>query len=153
MNNNELSIKRPKSTAGDVQEVETEFDVEPFELYGRRHEIADAQAKAVLTRLSEGVHLDLEVDCRLWTTCDRTLQPTEIELKLFESELVSSPSNRELCIEDWVMDLGRYTGKALPSEVPMQVFAPGTEPLRSGPDEGEIDPRWRALDDLFASEF
>jgi len=91
------------------------------------------------------------VSCRLQTPCDRTLEPTEIEIKLFESELVSGPNHRELCIEDWVMDLGCYTEKALPSEIPMQVFAPGTEPVRSGPDEGDIDPRWRALDDLFAS--
>jgi uncharacterized metal-binding protein YceD (DUF177 family) len=49
--------------------------------------------------------------------------------------------------------VARYTREALPTEIPMQVFAPGTEPVRPSRDEDEIDPRWRGLGDLFASGF
>jgi hypothetical protein len=35
----------------------------------------------------------------------------------------------------------------------MQVFCPGTEPVEPDSQEDEIDPRWRGLDDLFASSF
>jgi len=42
MNSNELSLKRPESRTGDVQEVRMGFEVEAFELYGRQHEMTSA---------------------------------------------------------------------------------------------------------------
>jgi uncharacterized metal-binding protein YceD (DUF177 family) len=87
------------------------------------------------------------------TTCDRTLEPTELRLDLEESEFLPGPNNRELSIQDWELDLVDYTRHALPSEVPMQVFCPGTEPVEPSGTEEEIDPRWKGLGGLFASGF
>lgn len=87
------------------------------------------------------------------TTCDRTLEPVELEMTFEDSEFLSGPSDAELCVEDWVLNVARYTRRALPNEVPMQVFRPGTEPVQPERDEDEVDPRWRGLDDLFASGF
>jgi hypothetical protein len=85
------------------------------------------------------------------TTCDRTLDPTELELEFGDSELLSGPYDPELSVQDWTLDLARYTERALPAEVPMQVFSPGTEPVQPE-DEGDgVDPRWRGLDNLNVS--
>jgi uncharacterized protein len=106
-----------------------------------------------VTRLSEGLHLDLTVRVMVQTTCDRTLEPADLRLQLGESEFLPGPNNRELSIENWTLDLADYTRRALLSEVPMQVFRPGTEPVEPSGTEDEIDPRWRGLGGLFASNF
>jgi hypothetical protein len=87
------------------------------------------------------------------TTCDRTLEPTELQLEFGDSEFLSGPNSRELSVQDWTLDLGRYTERALPNEVPMQVFCPGTVPVEPATAGDEIDPRWRGLGGLFASAF
>lgn len=148
-----IPLKRPGAQVGDHYEVEAKFGVEPFDLYGRHHEIPEARARIGVTRVSDGLHLDVNVVATVQTTCDRTLEPVELNLEFGDSEFLSGPNNRELSVEDWALDLTRYTRRALPSEVPMQVFAPGTEPVHPAKDEDEVDPRWRGLDDLFASGF
>ncbi len=148
-----IPLRRPGAEAGDRHELEESFEVEPFDLYGRHHEIKNARASIGVTCLSEGLHLDLDVRVVIETTCDRTLEPMELNLTLGDSEFLPGPDNRDLSVEDWELDLAGYTERALPSEVPMQVFKPGTEPVQSGSDEQEIDPRWQGLDDLFASGF
>ncbi|MEW6638815.1 MAG: hypothetical protein AB1425_18585, partial [Actinomycetota bacterium] len=117
------------------------------------HEVEEAEASLGVTRVTEGLHLDVRVRAVVRTTCDRTLEPAELVVEFGDSELLSGPDDAELCVEDWAIDLRRYTARALPAEVPMQVFRPGTEPV--GPEDAseEIDPRWRGLDDLFASGF
>ena len=150
---NIVPLKRPGAQAGDYSEVEETFGVEPFELYGRHHEVSDARATVGITRVTEGLHLDLRFSIKVETTCDRTLEPVELDLEFADSELLAGANNRELSVEDWTLDLSDYAGRALPSEVPLQVFAPGTEPVVPEPREDEIDPRWRGLDDLFASGF
>mgnify|MGYP000052912559 CR=1 FL=1 len=146
-----ILLRRPGAEVGDRYEQEATFDVPAFDLYGRHHEVERANADVAVTRLAEGLHLDLEVRVIISTTCDRTLEPTELEVTLGESEFLPGPTNRELCIEDWKLDLAAYTEHALPSEVPMQVFHPGTKPVRPEDNEEEIDPRWRGLGGLFAS--
>ncbi len=150
---NMIILKRPGAEIGDRREYETSFDVPDFDLYGRRHEVLEARATVGVTRLSDGLHLDLSVNVRVGTTCDRTLEPMELDLELVESEFLAGPHDRELSIEDWTLDLVQYTRGALPSEVPMKACAPGTEPVASGLGEDEIDPRWRGLGGLFASGF
>ena len=71
----------------------------------------------------------MRVVATVLTTCDRTLEPTELELEFGDSELLSGPNNPEVSVQDWTLDLARYTERALPNEVPMQVFSPGTEPV------------------------
>jgi uncharacterized protein len=148
-----IPLRRPGAQPGDYREAQAEFEVEPFDLYGRRHEVLDAEATVGITRVSEGLHLDLRVRATVRTTCDRTLEPVDLELVFGESEMLSRPDDPELSVEDWTLDVARYTREALPTEVPMQVFAPGTEPVRPSGDEDRIDPRWRGLDGLFASGF
>ena len=150
---NEISLKRPGVQVGDYSEAEATFEVEPFDLYGRRHEVREARAVVGITRVTEGLHLDLRFSIMVDTTCDRTLEPVELDLKFADSELLEGANSPELSVEDWTLDLSDYARRALPSEVPLQVFAPDTEPVVPEPREGEIDPRWRGLDDLFASGF
>jgi uncharacterized protein len=146
-----IPLRRPVTELGDRHETHASFSAGSFDLYGRHHEVAEAEATVGVTRLSEGLHLDVRVRVVVQTTCDRTLQPTELQLEFGDSEFLSGPNNRELSVQDWTLDLGRYTEGALPNEVPMQIFCPGTEPVEPERDTDEIDPRWRGLGGLFAS--
>ena len=148
-----IKLKRPGMGIGDSRELSASFDVPSFDLYGRRHEISGAEVRVRITRLSEGLHLDFEVVCNVSTTCDRTLEPVDLRLAFGESEFISGPNDRELYVEDWELNVSRYTREALPSEVPMQVFAPGTKPVNPADTDDEIDPRWRSLGNLFAANF
>ena len=150
---NIVFLKRPGVEVGDYREYRETFEVPDFDLYGRHHEVSEGRAHVGVTRLAEGLHLDLRVEVKVLTTCDRTLEPVELDLEFIDSELVSGPDDAELSIEDWTLDLTRYTGRALPSEVPIKVCSPGTEPVTPERGEDEVDPRWRGLDDLFASGF
>src|SRR5829696_1190996 len=140
-----IPLRRPGAGVGDRHEVHVDFGMDPFELYGRSHEIMEAHADVGVTRLSEGLHLDLVVSAVVRTTCDRTLEPTQLRLEFGDSEFLSGPEDRELSVQDWALDLGRYTERALPSEVPMQVFSPGTQPVQPAGGNDEIDPRCRGL--------
>ena len=146
-----IKLKRPGMGVGDSRELSASFDLPAFDLYGRRHEAGTAEARVWVTRLAEGLHLDLEVTCSLTTSCDRTLEPTELDVTFGDSEFLSGPNDPELYVEDWELNVSRYAREALPSEVPMQVFYPGTKPVKSDASEDEVDPRWRDLGDLFAS--
>ena len=148
-----ILLKRPGVEVGDYRQYEETFEASDFELYGRHHEVQAGKAHVSVTRLAEGIHLDLEIEVQILTTCDRTLEPVELNLEFVDSELVSGPNVPELCVEDWTLDLTRYTGRALPNEVPIKVCAPGTEPVVPEQGEDEVDPRWRGLDGLFASGF
>jgi len=148
-----IPLRRPGAEVGDRDELHASFDVKPFDLYGRHHEVTDAEADVGITRLSEGLHVDLRVRVVVLTTCDRTLEPTELRLEFGDSEFLSGPDDRELSVQDWALDLGRYTERALPSEVPMQVFSPGTQPVQPAGGDDEIDLRWRGLGGLFVSYF
>jgi uncharacterized protein len=151
--NEKIKLKRPDMGIGDVRELSTCFSLTPFDLYGRHHEVIEAEALARVTKLAMGLHLDLEVECEVETSCDRTLEPTRLTLVFGESEFLPGPNDRELYVEDWEFDVARYAREALPSEVPMQVFCPGSKPVNPEPEEGGDDPRWRGLGDLFASGF
>ena len=146
-----ITLRRPGAEVGDTHEARAEFSAAPLDLYGRHHEVTKAEANVAVTRLSEGLHLDVRVVATVLTTCDRTLEPTELELEFSDSELLSGPNNPEVSVQDWTLDLARYTERALPNEVPMQVFSPGTEPVHPGGADDAVDPRWRDLDGLFAS--
>jgi uncharacterized metal-binding protein YceD (DUF177 family) len=146
-----IPLRRPGAEVGDRYELHADFVVEPFDLYGRHHEITEAEADVGITRLSEGLHLDLHVCVAVRTTCDRTLEPTELRLEFGDSEFLPGQNNRELSVRDWMLDLRRYTERVLPTEVPMQVFCPGTQPVEPAGGGDEIDPRWRGLGGLFAS--
>lgn len=148
-----IKLKRPGMGIGDSRELSASFDLESFDLYGRYHEVSGAEARVRVTRLSEGLHLDFEVICDITTTCDRTLQLVNLTLTFGDSEFLSGPNDKELYVEDWGLNVSRYAKEALPSEVPMQVFAPGTEPVTPADTDDEIDPRWRSLGDLFAANF
>ncbi len=148
-----IPLRRPGAEVGARHETRAAFGVESFDLYGRHHEITEAQAAVGVTRLAEGLHLDLRIRVIVRTTCDRTLEPTELQLEFGDSEFLSGPNSPELSVREWTLDLRRYTERALPNEVPMQVFCPGTEPVEPAMAGAEIDPRWRGLDGLFASTF
>ncbi len=148
-----VPLRRPGAEAGERHELSTDFEVEGFDLYGRHHEVGQARAEIGITRLTDGLHLDLRVCVVIETSCDRTLEPTAFPLEFGESEFLAGPNNRELSVEDWTLNLRRYTERALPNEVPMQVFCLGTEPVEPAGDDVEIDPRWRGLDGIFASGF
>jgi uncharacterized metal-binding protein YceD (DUF177 family) len=151
--NHLIPLRRPGAEVGDRHEVRLEFSVDPFDFYGRHHEVTRTEAEVGVTRLSEGLHLDVWVVATVLTTCDRTLEPTELQLEFGDSEFLTGPDDYEVSVQDWTLDLARYTERALPNEVPMQVFSPGTMPVQPEGDGDEVDPRWRGLDGLFASGF
>jgi uncharacterized protein len=146
-----IPLRRPGAEVGDRYDERAEFSVEPFDLYGRHHEVTKAEADVGVTRLWEGLHLDVGVRATVLTTCDRTLEPTELQLEFGDSELLSGPDDPEVAVQDWTLDLARYAQHALPNEVPMQVFSPGTEPVEPEGAADEVDPRWRGLSGLFVS--
>lgn len=148
-----VNLKQLNLDIAEKREVEAEFDVEPFELYGRHHEVRDARAVVGVTRVSEGLHLELDVSCTLDTSCDRTLEPADVVVNFSETEFLTGPDNTEISVQDWVFNARRYAEQALPAEVPLQVFCAGTEPVQPQKGDGEKDPRWKALDGLFASGF
>src|SRR3712207_3186987 len=148
-----IPLRRPGAEAGDRHELNADFEVESSDLYGRHHEVGQARAEIGVTRLTDGLHLDLRVCVVIETSCDRTLEPTAFSLEFGESEFLAGPNNRELSVEDWTLNLRRYTENALPNEVPMQVFFAGTKPVEPKGNDVEIDPRWRGLDGIFASGF
>src|SRR5215211_1225793 len=127
--NHLIPLKRAGAEVVDAHEVRAEFSAGPFDLYGRHHEVKKAEADVGVTRLSEGLHLDVLVKATVLTTCDRTLEPTELQLEFGDSELLSEPDDPEVAVQNWTLDLARYAQNALPNEVPMQVFSPGTEPV------------------------
>lgn len=151
--NESIFLRRPDAEVGDPRTYHVEFEAEPFELHGRHHEIKDAEADVSVTKLAEGLYLDVAVRATVRTTCDRTLEDVDLPLEFGDSEFLEGPCDEELAIKDWTLDVKRYAERVLPTEVPMQVFAPGTEPVRSAEGGGEVDPRWRGLDGLFASGF
>ena len=148
-----ITLRRPGMSIGDSRELSASLDLPPFDLYGRRHEVKAAEARVRVTRLAEGLHLDLEVACDVATTCDRTLQPTELALRFGESAFLPGPNDPELYVQDWELNIARYAQEALPSEIPMQVFCPGTEPVNPASKDDDMDPRWRDLGDFFAANF
>ena len=148
-----IKVRRPGLGVGDAHELTASFDLPSFDLYGRHHEVTDAETRVRVTQLAEGLHLDFEVVCKVSTTCDRSLEPLELALGFGESEFLAGPNDPELYVEDWELNVSRYAMEALPSEVPLQVFCPGTEPVKPESGGDEIDPRWRGLSDLFASGF
>jgi uncharacterized protein len=148
-----IKVKRPGLGVGESQEQAVSLDLPSFDLYGRRHEVTDAEARVRVTQFAEGLHLDLEVVCTVATTCDRTLDPLELALRFCESDFLGRPNDPELYVEDWELNVSRYAIEALPSEIPMQVFCSGSEPVEPESVSDEIDPRWRGLGDLFASGF
>src|SRR5918994_4638965 len=110
-----IPLRRPGAEVGARHETHATFEVEPFDLYGRHHEVTEAEADVAVTRLAEGLHLDLRVRATVRTTCDRTLEPTDLHLEFGESEFLPGPNDRELSIQDWTLDLADYTRRALPS--------------------------------------
>ncbi len=151
--NNRISLKKPRAEVGDRHTIHAEFEPDAIDLYGRHHDITHAQADIAVTKVSEGLHLDVRVDTVLATTCDRTLEPVELQVSFHDSELLAGADDEELAVEDWTLDLKRYAGRTLPNEIPMQVFKEGTEPVRPANEGDEVDPRWRGLDDISVSGF
>ena len=151
--NNRIPLRKPGAEVGDRHEIHAEFEADPIDLYGRHHEVTRAEADVAVTKVSEGLHLDVRVKAVLATTCDRTLEPVELHLKFRDSELLAGAGDEELAVEDWTLDLKGYAGRTLPNEIPMQVFKEGTEPVRPADGGDEVDPRWRGLDDISVSGF
>ncbi len=153
---NRIPLRKPGAEVGDRHEIHAEFGPDPIDLYGRHHDVTHAEADVAVTKVSDGLHLDVRVDTVIATTCDRTLDPVELQLSFRDSELLAGPDDEELAVEDWTLDLKRYAGRTLPNEIPMQVFKEGTEPVRPAGEGGEgdgVDPRWRGLDDISVSGF
>ena len=150
---NRIPLRKPGAEVGDRHDLHADFEVDPIDLYGRHHEVTAAHADVGVTKVSDGLHLDIRVRTTLATTCDRTLEPTEVVLEFGDSELLAGPDDEELGVDDWTLDLKRYAERALPNEVPLQVFREGTEPVGTGDDEDGIDPRWRGLDGISVSGF
>lgn len=148
-----ISLRRPDAAVGDLWKLETGFEVDAFELYGRPHAVSNAMAEIDVIRLAQGVHLDLKVKCQVETLCDRTLEPVQLQLEFGDSELISGLANSEMCVSGWELDLTCYTRMALLTEIPMQVFTSDSDALLQKREADRVDSRWQGLEGLFASGF
>ena len=63
--NHLIPLRRPGTEVGDTHEVHAEFSAGPLDLYGRHHEVTKAEADIGVTRLSEGLQLDVRVIARV----------------------------------------------------------------------------------------
>lgn len=151
--NETIFLNRPDVEVGDLREHRVELSLAPFDLHGRSHEISDAVARVGVTRMTDGIHLDVSVRAEVRTTCDRTLEEVLLPVDFRDSEFLEGPFDEELSVREWTLDPKAYAERAIPNEVPMQVFAEGTEPVGRDAPERERDSRWKGLDDLFASGF
>src|SRR3990170_7752695 len=109
---NRIPLRKPGAEVGDRHEIHAEFGPDPIDLYGRHHEVIHAEADVAVTKVSDGLHLDVRVDTVIATTCDRTLDPVELQLSFRDSELVAGPDDEELAVEDWTLDLKRYAARS-----------------------------------------
>ncbi|CAN5582294.1 MAG: DUF177 domain-containing protein [Actinomycetota bacterium] len=149
-----IFLNSPDAEVGEIREYTAEASVEPFDLHGRHHEVREARVDISATKLpDDGFHLDIEAKVIVQTTCDRTLEDIEVPMEFGDSDLLSGSEDEELAVREWEFDPKAYIEKALPTEVPMQVFAPGTERMEPPDDGDKIDSRWKGLDGLFASGF
>ena len=114
-----IPLRRPGAEVGARHDTHAVFGLEPFDLYGRHHEVSEAEADVGVTRLSEGLYLDLRVRMVVRTSCDRTLEPTELRIGFGESEFLPGPNNKELSVENWTLDLVGYAQQGVLSEVPI----------------------------------
>src|SRR4028118_1112512 len=89
-----IPLRKPGAEVGDRHEIHAEFGPDPIDLYGRHHEVTHAEADVAVTKVSEGLHLDVRVDTVLATTCDRTLEPVELKLSFRDSELLAGPDDQ-----------------------------------------------------------
>ena len=116
---NHLIPQATRCGGRDTHEVRAEF-AGPFDLYGRHHEVTKAEADVGVTRLSEGLHLDVRVgDGAYDLRQDARAHGARTGVRRLG--VPSGPNNPEVCVQDWTLDLARYTEGALPNEVPMQV--------------------------------
>lgn len=148
-----IFLQSPDAEVGERREYTAEASIASFDLHGRRHEVKEAHVNIAATKLAEGFHLAIAARVIVKTTCDRTIEDIELPMEFGDSELLSGPDDEELAVREWEFDPKAYIEKALPTEVPMQVFAPGTERVEPPDDNNEIDSRWKGLDGLFASGF
>src|SRR4028119_2290363 len=109
---NRIPLRKPGAEVGDRHEIHAEFGPDPIDLYGRHHEVIRAEADVAVTKVSDGLHLDVRVKTLIATTCDRTLDPVELNLSFRDSELLAGPDDEELAVADWTLGLKGHAGRA-----------------------------------------
>jgi len=163
-----LDLRRLRIRPGEQHRERRAVELEPYDLGGQRYEPhpPGPEADLTLTRTTDGLVLELELDARLAGPCFRCLKETEIGLRVRGREYQAgrgAADDEELrtpYVEDDTLDVSRWARDAIALGLPDQILCRSDcaglcpvcgKDLNAEPHEHadvELDPRWSALEDL-----
>ena len=163
-----LDLRTLRIRSGEQVEQQRAVELEPYDLGGQRYEPrpADPEADLTVTRTTDGLVLELDLETRLAGPCFRCLTGTEIALRVRGREYQAArgaEEDEELrtpYVEDDKLDVSRWARDAVALALPEKILcredcaglcAVCGRDLNAEPhthEETARDPRWGALAEL-----
>lgn len=163
-----LDLRTIRLRPGEQFEERREVELEPLELGGQRYEPRPGAPEAALglTRTTDGLVLELELDARLLGPCFRCLVDTELELRIRGREYQATSGGEEdeelrtPYLEEDRLEVSRWARDAIALALPEKILckedcaglcAVCGSNLNIDPHEhpeDARDPRWGALAEL-----
>ena len=163
-----LDLRRLRIRPGEQHEERRPVELEAYELGGQRYEPrpADPEADLTLTRTTDGLVLELDLEARLAGPCCRCLADTEVALRVRGREYQAGRGGEEddelrtPYVEDDRLDVSRWARDAIALALPAKILcredcaglcAVCGRDLNDEPhthEEAAVDPRWGALAEL-----
>ncbi len=163
-----LDLRRLRIRPGEQHREHRTVELEPYELGGQTYEPrpADPAADLTLTRTTDGLVLELELDARLEGPCFRCLTGSAVALHVRGREYqavqgtVDDEELRTPYVENDTLDVSRWARDAIALALPDKILcrddcaglcAVCGRDLNAEPHEHEqaaVDPRWSALGEL-----
>jgi len=163
-----LDLRTLRIRSGEQVEQQRAVELEPYDLGGQRYEPrpADPEADLTVTRTTDGLVLELDLETRLAGPCFRCLTGTEIALRVRGREYQAArgaEEDEELrtpYVEDDKLDVSRWARDAVALALPEKILcredcaglcAVCGRDLNAEPhthEETAADPRWGALAEL-----
>jgi uncharacterized protein len=163
-----LDLRTLRIRSGEQVEQRRAVALEPYDLGGQRYEPrpADPEADLTVTRTTDGLVLELDLETRLAGPCFRCLTGTEIALRVRGREYQAArgaEEDEELrtpYVEDDKLDVSRWARDAVALALPEKILcredcaglcAVCGRDLNAEPhthEETAADPRWGALAEL-----
>jgi uncharacterized protein len=163
-----LDLRTLRIRSGEQVEQRRSVELEPYDLGGQRYEPrpADPEADLTVTRTTDGLVLELDLETRLAGPCFRCLTGTEIALRVRGREYQAArgaEEDEELrtpYVEDDKLDVSRWARDAVALALPEKILcredcaglcAVCGRDLNAEPhthEETAADPRWGALAEL-----
>jgi uncharacterized protein len=163
-----LDLRRLRIRPGEQHEERRPVELEPYDLGGQRYVPRPAvpEAAFTLTRTTDGLVLELDLEARLAGPCFRCLTDTEVALRVRGREYQAArgaEEDEELrtpYVEDDRLDVSRWARDAIALALPEKILcredcaglcAVCGRDLNAEPhthEEAAGDPRWGALAEL-----